>query len=111
MLGVDISKITKNPFYALNIDRIPKSQKFNVKNISIRHMKQKKIKILCNHGEPFAQILRKKRKNLYRQSRTFIDEPRFEFFFKVVIDDTKMSMTFLFFALFLSIALRNHPQP
>jgi len=34
----------KNPFYTLNIDRITKPQKFNVKNISIWHMKQKKIK-------------------------------------------------------------------
>ena len=37
----NVSKITKTPFYTLNIDRITKPQKFNVKNISIQHMKQK----------------------------------------------------------------------
>ena len=36
---------------------------------------------------------------------------RFVFFMKVVIDAKKMSMTFLFFALFLRISPRNHPQP
>ena len=40
----DVFKITKNPFYTLNIDRITKPQNFNDKNISIRHMKQKKSK-------------------------------------------------------------------
>ena len=37
----DVSKITKNPFYTLNIDPITKPQKSIVKNISIRHMKKK----------------------------------------------------------------------
>jgi len=41
---LDVSKITKNPFYTLNIDRITKPQKFNAKNISIWHMKKKKKK-------------------------------------------------------------------
>ena len=45
MLGFDVSKITKNPFYALNIDRITKPQ-FDVKNISKRHMKKNKKNIV-----------------------------------------------------------------
>ena len=46
MLGrtFDVSKIAKTPFHTLNIDRITKPQKFNLKNISIQHMKQKKLK-------------------------------------------------------------------
>ena len=61
MLGVPLtfSKITKTPYYTLNIDRLTKPQKFNVKDISIRHIKKRSYKILCNHGVPFAQILRK----------------------------------------------------
>ena len=31
MRTFDVSKITKNPFYTLNIDRITKPQKFNEK--------------------------------------------------------------------------------
>ena len=67
MLGrtFDVSKIAKTPFHTLNIDRITKPQKFNLKNISIQHMKQKKIKILCNHGVPFAKILRKNHQYTY----------------------------------------------
>ena len=40
----DVSKIAKTPFYTLNMDRITKPQKFNVKNISIRHIKKNKKK-------------------------------------------------------------------
>jgi len=75
-------------------------------------MKQK-LKILCNHGVPFVQILRKKRQNLFRQSRTFNDEPQIFFFLKVVIEAIKMSIEqdydyFLHFFC-MSIAPRNHP--
>ena len=91
----------KNPFYTLNIARITKPQKFSVKYILIRHEEKKNLKILCNHGVLFAQILRKKHQNLCRQSRTFNDEPQIFFLMKVVIDAIKMSMTFLFFAFFL----------
>ena len=50
MLGVptfNVSKITKNPFYTLNIDHITKLQEFNVKSISIRRMKLKKNQKYC----------------------------------------------------------------
>ena len=109
-LTFDVSKITKNTFYTLNIDHITKPQKVNVKNKLIQHMKQKQIKILYNHGVPFAQLLRKKRQNLCRQSLTFNDEPQI-FFLKVVIDAIKMSMTFLFFAFFCMSPAKSPPNP
>ena len=65
MLGVPyVSKITKKQFYTLNIDRITKPQKFNVKNINTAYETNKKLKILCNHVVPFAQILREKASKL-----------------------------------------------
>ena len=85
MRTFDVSKITKNPFYTLNIDRITKPQKFNEKIYQYGIWNKKIKKILCNHGVPFAQILRKKRQNLCRQSRTFNDEPQIFFLWKLLL--------------------------
>ena len=93
-------KLMKNPFYTLNINRITKTPRVQCKKyIKTAYETKKNQKILCNHGEPFTQILRKKNiKTCAGKLGHLTLSHRFLFLFKFVIDTIKMSMTFLFFA-------------
>ena len=65
---------------------------------------------MCNHGVPFAQILRKKRQNLCRQSRTFNVTMSHRFFlWKLLLALEGCAWRFFLHCFCMSIAPRNHP--